>query len=206
MTIQAQLDLVFQEIGAKIKALTAQVNGMGGGSEYRNPEFTAEDYGFLGWTVTPDICSTQQAMTSGTALLTRMKTRAAGNVSEILFRVTNAAASLTLARWRIYDTSGALLGETANISGGLTVGDKVVAITTPFAVTKGQELWVVFYCTGTTGPTITSTAQIPAVNFGLTTSSPVRTGRKTGVTGDLATVVKTDYVGYSNQIPLAVLR
>ncbi len=202
MSTQDELDLAFLEVAAQINNLKSEIEGLGGGG---GSEFDVTDYGLLGWTINPAVCSTQQTLAGGRAYLTRMKIAVSGTLAKVYYKVTNAAASLTKARLQFYNTSGVLLGQTADLSSLLSPGDKTTNLETPFEVTAGEEIWAVFYCVGTTGPTITSSSIIVPFNFGLTTSSPLRIGSKAFITTDLTSITKTDFTAYANQIPLFML-
>jgi hypothetical protein len=205
MTVQDEIDLAFAEVGARLKALAA---GSGGGS-YLNPEFEPGDQNMLGWTVKPEVCSSQVAITAGTAQLTRIKINKSGTINKVYFGLTNVAASLTSSAISIFNTSGVQVATTGDISSQLlATGEKVISLTSGLAVTLGQEYWVVIHAIGTTGPTIRATLTVSGINYGLTTSSPLRTARKTGLTSAApmpSTVTKTDYQAFANQIPLFML-
>lgn len=190
----------------EVNTLRGESSGGGGGAVYNSGIFGVQDYeGILAWTVPPELCSTQQTVATGTMIFARFKVPESGTVARVFFGVTNAAAGLTLARVQVYRPDGSLIGQTANLSALLGAGDKNIAFETPFEVVAGEELWIVLYSTGTTGPTIRSTAISPSINVGLTTAAPLRTGRKTGITADQETVVKTQIVAFSNQIPFFAL-
>jgi hypothetical protein len=201
MSAQDELDLAFQEVAAKIKAL-----GSNGGSAYLNPEFTPADQNMLGWTTKPELCSSQVAITSGTAQLTRFKIAKTGTIGKVYFGLTNVAAGLTSSAIQLFNTSGVSVATTGDISSQLlATGEKVISLTSGLSVVEGQEYWAVFHALGTTGPTIRATLTVSGINYGLNTSSPLRTARKTGLSAAPTTVVKTDYVAFANQIPLIMV-
>jgi hypothetical protein len=164
---------------------------------------TPADQNMLGWTVPPELCSSQVAITQGTSQLTRIKITKTGTISNLYYGVTNVGATLTSCKILIFDTTGTLVATTAELTTVVTsTGEKVTALVTPLAVTAGQEYWIVIYAIGTTGPTIRATLTISGINYGLTTSSPLRTARKTGVTVQPTSITKTEYTAFANQIPL----
>jgi len=192
MSVQSELDLAFQEVGKEVKALKA--------------DFSPADHNMLAWTLRPEFVATQVIITAATAQLTRIKIAKSGTITNVYFGVTNVAAGLTSCRIQIFDTTGTLVATTAELTSVVTsTGEKIAALTVPLAVTVGQEYWIVIHAIGTTGPTIRASAALPTINYGLTTSSPLRTGRKTSVTVAPASVTKTDYGIFANQIPLFML-
>lgn len=203
-TTQEELDLALQEVANQMKIDRA--NSGGGGTVYYNSDYEPDDHNMLGWTIRPVLVSSQVAITAGTAQMTRIKIVKTGTVNNVYFGVTNIAAGMTSCRIQIYSMAGVLLATTADISTVVTsTGEKVVPLSVPLAVTAGQELMVVVHALGTTGPTIRATVVLPGINYGLTTGSPLRTGRKTGLSAAPTAVVKTEYAAFANQIPLFML-
>jgi hypothetical protein len=188
-------------------------DGLGGGGTAVLDYITPGDQNMFGWSVPPELCSSQVAITQATSQLTRVKITRSGTVGNVYFGVTNVASSLTSCKILIFNTSGVLVSSTAEMLSGtttnvLTTGEKVVPLLTPLDVTAGQEYWVVIYAIGTTspvGPTIRATLTVSGINYGLTTSSPLRTARKTGLTAAPTSIVKTEYTAFANQIPLFML-
>jgi len=193
-----------------VKGDTGAQGPAGSGGDGVPQYITPLDQNMFGWSVPPELCSSQVAITAATAQLTRMKIAKTGTVNNVYFGVTNVAATLSQCKVLVFNTSGVQVAATADMLSGtvtnvLTTGEKVVPFTAPFDVVVGQEYWVVIYAIGTTGPTIRATLTISGINYGLTTSSPLRTSRKTGLTAQPTSIVKTEYVAFANQIPLFML-
>lgn len=196
-----------KNVGAAPTAATeattkAYVDSMVGVRDY----WDAGDQGLLGWTVPAELCSSQVLITAGSAQLTRVKIAKDGTIGNIYYGVQTAGASLTSCAIQIYNTSGVLVATTGSLTAVVTAtGEKISALTVPLAVQRDQEYWVVIYALGTTGPTIRATLTVNGINYALTTSSPLRTARKTGLAAAPTAIVKTEYTAFANQIPLFAL-
>jgi hypothetical protein len=193
-------------LASRITDLAAAMSAAVNAAKWGVGDWLVTEQKMLAWTVRPEICSSQVAITAGTAQLSRVKVAKAGTITNVYFGVTNVAAGLTSCAVQIYNTSGVLVATTADLSSTVTTAsEKVVPLSVPLAVTLGQELWVVMHAIGTTGPTVRATLTVSGINYGLTTSTPLRTARKTGVTVAPTAIVKTDYTAFANQIPLFML-
>lgn len=136
---------------------------------------SANDVGYLAWTYEPALASSTVVLASSTLTVCRVKVPTTLNVTNVLYDVTTAGATLTSGQnfVGIYNNSGQLVASSADQSTGWTsTGLKTTALTGgPFAVT-GPYVYVAFQVIGTTGPTLAKTAapssNIP-VNGSLTT-------------------------------------
>lgn len=160
------------------------------------------DQGFTGWTFDPATVPQASSImaTSGLALVAKIRATAA-TVSAINFHFpSNTAAGLTAAYAALYNNAGALLAvsnnQAAAESNWATAGYKTCPLITPQVVTPGAFYKVVWWFTGTTGPTLTRStssssallnANLAAPNFryatadaGLTGTPPASIGTQTG--------------------------
>ncbi len=191
MSLSSRLQLLATRIGSEFKSVRG---------------YSPLDYGLLGWTARPEDASSALVLTAATATMIRMKVAAGGSCGAVKFSVSTAAVLPVGSRIQIYSLAGVLLAQTGDISSQLTsTGDKSAALTAPTVLSVGQEVLVVLYTLTGTGASLRATTAAAALNMGLTSSSPYRASRKTGVTVDLGTVVATDYSTALTQIPLLAL-
>lgn len=134
------------------------------------------DYGVLAWTADPATAASNIAIsTSGTFLGSIIKLDQAATVSNIIYAVTTAGATLTANTnyIGIYSvTSGSLLAQTADQSTAwTTTGVKTTPVLTPVALAVGEYL-IAHICTATTKPALSaSSAAGGLTSYGRTTSS-----------------------------------
>lgn len=164
--------------------------------------FDAADLGMQAWTTDLALVTGALLMPTASATLTRMKVASTGTPTNVNYRISSTGSGVTAGSILIFKTDGTLLCKTGDLSATFnSTGLKTSPFTTSAALTKGQEVWVVLWCAGTTGPTLQATIATNLLNGSLTAASPYRVGRKLTVSAEPTSVVTTDYFNGIAQIP-----
>lgn len=150
-------------------------------------------HGFSAWTFDPFLSNATQASSPGYIRFTKTKTALSGTVSSVMTEITTAGGSLTLAKIGIYDSSGTLLGSTADQSADWNVntGIKTIPLVTATrTLILGETLYLALICVGSTGATTRawSSGAGGIMNIGTTAAGGYRVGYITGQT-DLASTL-----------------
>lgn len=163
--------------------------------------FTPADHNLITWAFDPgtSITSGPASGTSpniaGTVNLIELIIPSAATVTNIIMMLSTAGATLTAGQCfaALYDSSGNLLGQTADqATNWTTTGTKTMALTTPVAVSAGK-VYVAVWANGTTLPLFgrgdnnsvvnaglsSATARFATANTGVTTTAPNPLGAKT---------------------------
>jgi hypothetical protein len=138
------------------------------------PVYGPADLGWLTWSIDPAVASSSSAPNgAGIMALTRVKLPTAATVTSICLYVATAGATLTSGQCfaALYDSTGARVGVTADLSTAWTsTGSKEHALTSPYAAAAGSY-WVALLYNGTTGPLFSRAASSLATNTGLTAAT-----------------------------------
>lgn len=133
--------------------------------------FLASDTSFLAWNYDPAFMSTGQVLTTGVVYLVRINVRSPMTVTNVILFLSTAGASLTANESfaGLYNSSGTLIGATADQSTAWTSGSAVMKTMAlaggPYALTTGYY-WVGIVSNGGTQPTFGRWA-----SFALTSSN-----------------------------------
>lgn len=137
------------------------------------------DQGFIGWSNDPGAHSTTTSLISGGARVVRINVRNAATISNLHIIVATGGSGLTAGQnWlALYDSSGALVGQSADLTTAFGSAGMVTAPITPYAAPVGP-VYVYMLSNGTTPPVVASYAnQVNnAVNFGGVTRTRIMTG------------------------------
>lgn len=123
------------------------------------------EVGLVGWTASPEDGgnATTAALTSGTLILASFWLRNTSTISNVILHVTTAGATLTSGQCLIgiYNSSGTLIGQTADQSGVWTsTGVKTAALTSAISNAAPGKYYVAILAVGTTPPAFRAGASV----------------------------------------------
>lgn len=158
-------------------------------------------YGLLAWSNSPHPCA-NPAVTGTTSMwVSKVFVPETITASNVVTYVTTAGSGVTSAYMGVYDSSGALLGQTAQQSTAFnSTGTKSIALASPVTITGGPGVYVyvAFCCTAaTTAPTLTRPSGTTFQNVNLSPADYV--GGSTPGTNPLASSFTPSSLG--NQPP-----
>lgn len=120
-----------------------------------NPNFLANEAGFLAWTLDPGIATTSTTPVSGELVGTVVYLSAGNMISEIAEYESATGSSVTHAWFALYDHDYNLVAETADSPGSFSgVGWVTLPLTTPYLVPTAGYYYVADLFIATTPPTM----------------------------------------------------
>jgi hypothetical protein len=111
------------------------------------------DQSYLSWSYDPVFTSGAGTVPAGVLMMGAQYIRQTTMISTLVFYVNVAAVTPVAGQCFVglYDSTGTLLGSSADISGSLGIGGKAIALTTPVTVQAGMY-WVAFLGNAATMP------------------------------------------------------
>lgn len=175
-TLNAALDDLQGQVtsnGSSITSLSSRTTALEGNNAWR-----PSDHNLLTWAFEPVVVSGGSAMTGGTVYLIKVNVRNGGTATNIVATVAVAGSTLTAGQCfaGVYNTSGTLLGATADQSGAwVSIGTKTMAISGGPLTLAAGSYYVALLANGTTPPqfqrNVSAVATASLLNVGLTAST-----------------------------------
>lgn len=143
--------------------------------------FTAEDYGYVAWSVDPAGAASTLPLAAGTLYTARSKVAKTGAIASVVVPITTGAAGVTSAWVAVFAVDGTLLGVSADTGASwVAAGTKTVALTAPTEVLPaGTPVYLAVLAIGGS-PIVRSMTAAPTVNQNLSAATGHRFGLVAG--------------------------
>lgn len=135
------------------------------------------DQNLVAWSFDPAAASSSTVISSAGALhLVKVNLRYSSTITNVLYEVNTAGATLSSAFVGVYSSAGSLLATSASQTANFTAtGFYTAAMTVPITNAAAGTYWVAFVCTGTTGPGLARSNNLVSagamLNAGLTAAN-----------------------------------
>lgn len=164
--------IVYAEGGVlKWRDPSGNVHVVGGSVETpATQDFIPQDQSYIGWAYDPIAAANNTQLAAGQPVLIKVRSTLTTTVSNINLNVNNQGSGFTASASYValYDMSGALLGQSNDVSGILnTTGAKTIPLTGTVSVTGNTFYYVYIVVNATTMPALNRAGNIGAINQNL---------------------------------------